>query len=53
MRPRFRRQSTAHGRHEPYGDRAGRNEHRAVRTGHNLRPQYGRKLLRMITRLFR
>jgi hypothetical protein len=50
MRPRFRRQ---HRPHRPYGDHAGRDEHRAVRIGHTLRPQYGRKLLRLITRLFR
>jgi hypothetical protein len=40
-------------RHEGYGGRAGREEHRAVRTGHVLRPEYSKKLTRLLTRLFR
>ncbi len=52
MRPSVRRRPPS-GRREPYGELPPRAEHRAVRTGHILHPQYGRKLLRMITRVFR
>lgn len=37
-----------------YADRASaRGEHRALRVGHGLRPEYSRKMLRMLTRVFR
>jgi hypothetical protein len=35
-----------------YGQQA-RAEHRAVASGHGQRPEYSRKMRRMITRLFR
>lgn len=40
-------------RHAPYGGRLGRAEHRVLRVGHGVRPEYTRKLIRMITRVFR
>jgi hypothetical protein len=43
----------SYGRHEPYGGKQTRSEHRALRVGHILRPEYSRKLVRMITRVFR
>lgn len=51
MRSRFRRRD-AQEQGKPYGDPR-RSEHRAIRIGHILRPEYSKKLIRMITRVFR
>jgi len=52
MRSRFRRRRDVHDPHKPYGG-SRRGEHRAIRIGHVLRPEYSKKLIRMITRVFR
>jgi hypothetical protein len=52
MRLHARKRCEAHDPRTPYGDPR-RSEHRAIRVGHILRPEYSRKLIRMITRVFR
>lgn len=34
-------------------DQKGRGEHRVISSGHGQRPQYSRKMRRLLTRLFR
>jgi hypothetical protein len=52
MRLHPRRRREARDPRKPYGDPR-RSEHRAIRIGHILRPEYSKKLIRMITRVFR
>jgi hypothetical protein len=47
-----RRRGRGAAKHEPYGSR-GKGEHRALRVGHLVRPEYSKKIVRVITRVFR
>lgn len=52
--PHDQRNHKAPHAHHPYGEpKEHRSEHRVLKIGHIFRPEYSRKLVRMITRVFR